>query len=292
VAIKVYKKQQVKFKKRTLHEPYEPKYIKIEEKGSKPLTLWDVFAGMKNDFIHLLQTSTMARILIPTLLIGAGGIILFRQLYPEVKQRARQVTGYYDPTRAELVKGDSVQQKEVYLSNPGADYFKKLTNEAMGENILQTDAVSSKYHGRFNLSIPSLGLNNLPVQANVDSGVESVYRSVLNSGLAHFKGTSLPMSETSNNSVIYGHSAGGDYYSRTKDVAAAFTKLNDIKIGDEIIVNMDGKEYRYRVVKTKIVQPDDSSIINGTKGKKTLTLLTCFPAGNNSQRFVAVARPE
>jgi sortase A len=234
----------------------------------------------------------VARILIPAVLIGAGSLILFKQIYPEVKQRARQITGYYNPTRAELIKGDSIQQKEVYLSNPGSDYFKKLTENAMSENILQSDSISKNYRGKFNLSIPSLSLNNMPVQANVDSGNEKTYRSVLTSGLAHFQGTGLPVSDINNNIVVYGHSAGGDYYSRTKDVAAAFSKLSEIKIGDSIVINMDGKEYKYRVVKTKIVKPDDSSIINGNKGKETLTLFTCYPNGNNSNRFVAVARPE
>jgi len=121
-------------------------------------------------------------------------------------------------------------------------------------------------------------------------GVEEVYDSVLNNGLAHFKDTGLPMSEINNNSVVYGHASNGNYYERTKDVAAAFTKLTDIKIGDEVIVKIEGKEYKYRVVKTKLVKPDDISIINGTRGKKTLTLFTC-PNGNNAKRFVAVARP-
>jgi LPXTG-site transpeptidase (sortase) family protein len=54
---------------------------------------------------------------------------------------------------------------------------------------------------------------------------------------------------------------------------------------------MEGKEYVYRVVKSKIVQPDDASIITGTRDKRTLTLFTCFPNGNSAQRFVAIANP-
>jgi len=289
MALKVYKKHPVKINRRQRLKGPETLELPID-KPDRPITLWDILAGIKHDFLTLLQTSTLARILIPLLLISFGTYILYGQIYPEIKQRAREAAGYYDPTRAELVKGDSIQPKETYLSDPGSEYFKKLTQSAEAAHILEDDPVSKNYNGKFSLSIPSLGLNNLPVQANVESGVEEVYDSVLNNGLAHFKDTGLPMSEINNNSVVYGHASNGNYYERTKDVAAAFTKLTDIKIGDEVIVKIEGKEYKYRVVKTKLVKPDDISIINGTRGKKTLTLFTC-PNGNNAKRFVAVARP-
>lgn len=288
MALKVYKKQPVKIRRR---EFADSSFISIEENKGQPLTLWDLFSGAKHDFLNLLGTSTLARILIPALLISAGTFILYRQIYPDLKQRAKEAAGYYDPTRAELIKGDSVQAKETYLSNPGSEYFKKLTQEAQAAQTMEDDPVSKQYRGRFSLSIPALDFNDLAVQANVESGVEEVYRSSLKTALAHFAGTGLPISDVNNNIVIYGHSANGDYYSRTHDVAAAFSKLSDIKIGDEITIKMEGKEYKYRVVKTKIVKPDDISIINGTKDKETLTLFTCYPNGNNSKRFVAVARP-
>lgn len=289
MALKTYKKAPVKVRK---HYRPKEKYVELLPQQKKdPITLWDVFSGAKNDFMLLMRTSTLARILIPLLLISTGSYIIYRQMYPEVKQRAREASGYYNATSASLVKGDSIQPKEVYLSNPGADYFKQLTRDAFNEGVLTQDPVSNNYQGRFNISIPSLGLKSLPVQANVESGVEEAYQSVLESSLAHFEGTGLPISEVNNNIVIYGHSAGGDYYSRTKDITAAFSQLSDIKIGDEITIDMEGEAYTYRVTKTKIVKPDDISIINGSKNRETLTLFTCYPNGNNSKRFVAVAKP-
>lgn len=295
MALKSYKKAPVKIQSRYRQIKQKDKEIIIEESGNftekNGLTLWDLLAGIKNDFFNLLKTSTIARILIPAVLIITGSFIIYRQLYPEMKQRARELTGYYDSSRTELVIGESIQAKETYLSNPGADYFKSLTKDALNQNILQEDPTSLNYNGKFNISIPSLGLNSLAVQANVESGVEEAYQQALKNALAHFKGTGLPISDIHNNIVIYGHSAGGDYYSRTHDTAAAFSTLSDIKIGDEIEIQMEGKTYKYRIVKTKIVKPDDTSIITGEKGKGTLTLFTCYPNGNNSKRFVAVARP-
>ncbi|MBD3280020.1 sortase [Candidatus Dojkabacteria bacterium] len=290
MALKTYKKAPVKIhldRKRAREKEVEIP----QESKNRQITLWDIVAGLKNDFTYLMKTSTLARILIPGLLIVTGSFIIYRQMYPEVKQRAREASGYYDATSANLVQGESIQPKEVYLSNPGSEYFRDLTSSAFKKGVLADDPISNDYRGRFNISIPSLELNTLPVQANVESGVEEAYRSVLEGALAHFKDTGLPISDVDNNIVIYGHSAGGDYYSRTRDISAAFSKLSDIKIGDEIEIDMEGQTYNYRVTKTKIVKPDDISIINGTADKETLTLFTCYPNGNDAKRFVAVARP-
>lgn len=289
MALKVYKKAPVKITTRKFQK--ETNIIIEPEEPVERLTIWDLLVGIKYDFFNLLKTSTLARIFIPTMLILTGGFILYRQIYPEIQQRAREITGYYDASRPELVKGESIQPKETYLSNPGAEYFKELTKHALDKDILQDDPVSKNYRGNFYISVPSLELNHLPVEANVESGTEEAYDAALEDSLAHFRGTGLPISEINNNIVIYGHSAGGDYYSRTKDIAAAFSRLSEVKIGDEVSITIDGKVFNYRIVKTKIVKPDDISIINGTKGKETLTLFTCYPNGNNSKRFVAVARP-
>ncbi len=286
--LKSYKKRAVKF--RDPGEIYS-REIEIEKEEIPPTTLWDLLVGIRNDFNNLIKTSTLARILIPSLFIIAGSIILSRQIFPEMKQRAREISGYYESGRPELVKGDSIRPKETYLSNPGSEYFKELTKDALSQHVLQNDPVSLEYKNNFKISIPSLELNSLPVKPNVESGVESAYQEALKGALAHFKGTSLPISDINNNIVIYGHSAGGDYYSRTKDITAAFSKLSEIKIGDEVSIEIEGQTHKYRVVQTKIVKPEDVSIITGQKNKSTLTLFTCYPNGNNAKRFVAIARP-
>jgi LPXTG-site transpeptidase (sortase) family protein len=105
------------------------------------------------------------------------------------------------------------------------------------------------------------------------------------------EGTGLPVSDVENNIVVYGHSANGDYFQRTQDPAGAFSRLQRIKFGDEITITMEGRTTKYKVSKTKIVNPDETSIITGPGGEQTLTLFTCFPNGNPSKRFVVIARP-
>lgn len=287
-----YKKAPIKYL------PYRPtaeeKVIEIKLDTPKSvakqgLTLWQILAGLGYYFNDLLIRSRVAGFLIPLFLVIAGAVIIYKEVWPDIEQKIKYATGYYDTSTVSLVAGDYIERKQ-YLSNPGAEYFEKLTTAAEDRHVLKDDPTSKNYSKNFRLSIPSLDLNNINVHANVDSGNEAVYDEKLNTGLAHFRGTGLPISEVENNIVIYGHSSSGDYYERTKDVAGAFSRLNRIKIGDEITLEMEGKTYKFVVTRSKIVNPEDISIVTG-KGKRELTLFTCFPNGNSGKRFVAIARP-
>ena len=263
----------------------------FDKAPKEEITIGNVTTGVKNDVRELLTTSKLASLLIPLILVSIGAFILYGQLKPAAEQRLKEATGYYDQGTVTLVEGDFLSAREQYLSNPGSEYFQSLTNQALSQKVLKEDPVSNNYKNTFYITVDSLGLNRLAVTPNVESGVEEVYQSVLQSTLAHFKGTGLPISDVENNIVIYGHSASGDYFSRTGDKVAAFSRLSELQIGDEVKVEMDGKTFKYKISKSKIVEPNDVSIINGSSDKQTLTLFTCYPNGSNGKRYVAVAKP-
>jgi len=261
-----------------------------ENSPKQKITLGDLVFSFVGNSQEFLINSKFIGALIPVFLILSGFFMIYQQFFPDLKELIKLKVNYYDTNTVALASENYVSRAE-YISNPGAEYFKQLRDEAVASNGLLSDPVSNEYKGKFTLSIPSLGFKDIRVTANVESGVEEIYDSYLEGGLAHFNGTGLPISPMKNNTVIYGHSASGNYYERTKDPTAAFSALKNIKIGDEITVNMEGKEYKYRVTKSKIVQPHDVSIITGDAGKDTLTLFTCYPDGNSANRFVVVANP-
>ena len=265
-------------------------YVKPIKKR-RPISAWEFFKNTYDEILELLTLSRAASLTIPVFLILMGISILYTQVRPEIDQFALEKEGYLNQGTTPLVAGDYIQERQIYLSNPGSDYFKILTTNAFNQNVLKTDPVAEQYEGTFLISLPSLDLIDLQVTANVDSGSEKNYEGILQHSLAHMKGTGLPISDIKNNIVIYGHSGNGDYYERTKDPAGAFSKLQKIKLGDEIIIIIDNIENKYKVSKTKIVQPNDTSIINGNTNQETLTLFTCFPNGSAAKRFIVVAKP-
>lgn len=284
MALYSYKKEPIK-----IVSPERHSVVEIKRKSHKNITLWDILQGFWNDTKLLMLHSKVAGFFIPALLILFGISIIYRQLWPEFEEYVKFNTGYYDSSSVALVAGDYIERAK-YLSDPGAEYFKQLTDEADLTHALQPDTVSSSYQGNFKISIPSLDLYGLNVTANVESGVKEAYEASLLKGLAHFKGTGLPISNINNNIVIYGHSASRNYYEETHDIVAAFSRLNQIKVGDIVEVEIEGKKYNFRISRSKIVEPNDVSIVTGTANQRTLTLFTCYPPGNRTYRFVAIAK--
>ena len=70
-----------------------------------------------------------------------------------------------------------------------------------------------------------------------------------------------------------------------------FRQLEHIRTDDEVLIVTRHGEYHYRVKRTRIVQPDDVSVLLPTKAP-TVTLITCYPfsfIGNAPQRFIVQA---
>lgn len=67
-----------------------------------------------------------------------------------------------------------------------------------------------------------------------------------------------------------------------------FTELGDVKKGDSIFVEYDGKRYEYKVEKMWVTDADDRSVIV-EKDEATLTLSTCYPLdfiGDAPDRYI------
>lgn len=230
----------------------------------------------------------LANMLVPSFFIFLGMFFIGKHFWPDIQTWAQTQAGVTNQGTAPTVSGEFIDYSQ-FISNPSG--LSDLASEAFDQNVLQVDTVSNNYRGTFYISIPNLGINRLPVAVNVDSTNEDVYNKVLETSLAHFENTGLPISDVKNNIVLYGHSATSNYNPQRWDPQVAFSFLPELRVGDEIILEMEGKTYRYRMYRSKIVEPTDVSIITGEKNIQTLTLFTCYPAGNDAQRYVAIARP-
>lgn len=260
----------------------------MEQPLSTPPNMWSLLAGVYRGLKGIVATSTAAGLVIPAVFILGGLLVLYRQALPTIADQVKAASGYYDQGTTALVGNNYIADRLKYISNPGSDYFSNISKALSGQSTSIDQAVTA-YDGTMYLTIPALGFNRLPVSANVESNVKEVYDQILTSSLAHFKGTSLPINTNPGNTVIYGHSASGSYNPTPEDVLAAFTFLSDLKAGDAITLEMNGTVYNYRMSKSKIVKPEDVSVLESQGGKDILTLITCYPPGNNSQRYVATA---
>ena len=102
----------------------------------------------------------------------------------------------------------------------------------------------------------------------------------LKKGAGHHIGSANPGER--GNCFISGHN---DIYGEI------FRHLEEVKMGDEIIVYAGERSYRYYVRATRIVEPDDVSVMYPTS-TPILTLLTCYPYMVDSHRLVVIAELE
>ena len=107
--------------------------------------------------------------------------------------------------------------------------------------------------------------------------VEGIDKTTLRRAVGHIPGTALPGQP--GNVGIAGH----------RD--AFFRPLRNIRRNDIITLATLRGEYRYRVVSTRVVSPDEVSVLDPS-GEEILTLVTCHPfyfVGSAPNRFIVRA---
>ena len=120
------------------------------------------------------------------------------------------------------------------------------------------------------LKIPSIDLD-LPVYHGTSD--ETLLR-----GLGHLEGTSLPVGGLGTKSVITGH--------RGLASATMFTNLDGVKVGDKFVVEVFQEVLTYRVVESRVVEPDETAALLPEPGRDLFTLVTCTPLGINTHRIL------
>lgn len=152
------------------------------------------------------------------------------------------------------------------------------TNNSFSQFISENTRTISPNYSSFNISIPSIGLFDSPVQ--VDSNDLSL-------GLIQLPGTALPGEK--GNLFVTGHSMLPQLAG--KDEKALFAKLPNVKKGDEVKVWVKGSEYTYKIISIKVVKPEDISVISPPDNTgRYITLMTCVPPGLNTKRLVVLGK--
>ena len=106
----------------------------------------------------------------------------------------------------------------------------------------------------------------------------TVDASVLQVGVGHLEGSSLPVGGKSTHCVLSSH--------RGLPSAKLFTELDLLKEGDIFYLHVYDQVLSYEVVKIATIEPDDYSLFEIEEGKDLCTLFTCTPYGINTQRLV------
>lgn len=227
------------------------------------------------------QTSAFRRIIVPALIIFLGiSVILYpvvstqwnnfiqRKVIEEYSSRIQdtpqeQLNTVLDQARdfnANSVGGPILDPWLARVSEDNVDYQNYL------EQLSGLPAMSQ-------VSIPSIE-SSLPVY-------HGTTEDVLQKGLGHLYGTSLPVGGEGTHSVITGHTG--------LTTSTMWDNLIDVKEGDAIYVNTFGEKMKYQVTSTEVVLPHETESLAQQPDKDLITLITCTPYGVNSHRLLVHA---
>lgn len=101
---------------------------------------------------------------------------------------------------------------------------------------------------------------------------------VLQAGVGHFQGTSLPVGGESTHAVLTGH--------RGLPSKILFTDLDKLTNGDIFYIKILGETFAYQVDQILTVLPEDTKALTITTGKDYATLVTCTPYAVNTHRLL------
>lgn len=143
-------------------------------------------------------------------------------------------------------------------------------------------AANSVYKDYGTVVIDKIGLRApivLPASKNY-----GVLKSALEQGIVHYPDSALPGQD--GNVFLFGHSSSRIF--ETNPNYKVFNRVQDLKSGDIILIQANGKEFRYQVSSVKIMQPNETKIYFAST-KPMLTLSTCWPIGDPKNRTVVEA---
>ena len=119
-----------------------------------------------------------------------------------------------------------------------------------------------------------VGRLRMPTLGRSDVVVEGTDLGTLRKGPGHFPTTLLP--GEGGTVGIAGH--------RTT-YGAPFRKVDKLKPGDEVVMEMPYGRFTYRVVRTRIVRPDATEVVR-KRNSETLVLTACHPLYSAAKRIV------
>ncbi|MBQ6431582.1 MAG: class C sortase [Oscillospiraceae bacterium] len=101
---------------------------------------------------------------------------------------------------------------------------------------------------------------------------------VLQTGIGHIEGSSLPVGGESSHCLLSGHTG--------LPSARLFTDLSELTVGDRFRLCMLDAELTYEIDRINIVLPYELDLLRIEQGEDLCTLITCTPYGINSHRLL------
>ena len=178
---------------------------------------------------------------------------IIQQTDDSVLQEARQRAIAYNLA---ITPGTADAYSEESLSSAAKNYDDQL--DIAGNGIMGY------------VEIPKIQVN-LPIYHGTDA-------EVLDRGVGHLLGSSLPVGGENTHTILSGHSGMASQ--------KMFTDLEQLAQGDVFYLNVLNETLAYQVTEINTVLPYETDLLGIAPGEDLCTLVTCTPYGVNSHRLL------
>ena len=219
-------------------------------------------------------------IVVAIILIAGIGLLAYPTIgdYINALHSSKAIGSYVEKTK------DLSKEEKENLLREAREYNEKLASS----HVVLTDPFSEETNGGISEKeyYQLLNLDNTGVMCsleipsiNVDLPVyHGTSNSVLEKGVGHLEGTSLPVGGKDTHAVFTGHTG--------LNKAKLFTDLTELQKGDQFYIRVLDKILAYEVCRIDVVLPEDTSKLSVVDGQDLVTLVTCTPYGQNTHRLL------
>ncbi|MGN0102705.1 class C sortase [Bifidobacterium thermacidophilum] len=148
------------------------------------------------------------------------------------------------------------------------------TTEAWRHDTEYLSLLNASHGVMGSIRIPKISVN-LPIYHGTSDAV-------LDDGVGHVYGTSLPVGGAGSHSVLTAHRGLSD--------KTLFTRLDELRVGDPFYIKIMNETLGYRVISITTIKPSEINGLTIRKGQDLVTLMTCTPYGVNTHRLLVTGR--
>ena len=210
-------------------------------------------------------------------LLVAFSVLLYPTFSSYLNEKnSSKVVSNYD---AESVKLSNAE-KEQMLADARAYNQEMLGNIDLIDPFSQTNTeIDERYQNLLNVDgsgmMGYIRIPKIKVELPIYHGTSET---VLQAGVGHFWGTSLPVGGESTHTVLTGH--------RGLPTKTLFTNMDKLKVGDIFYIKVLGETLAYQIDQILTVLPEETEALSIEPGQDYATLVTCTPYAINTHRLL------
>lgn len=229
---------------------------------------------MKSNKKRKMTIKDIIRLLV---LVVAFAVLLYPTVSSYVNEKnGSKVVSNYDAESVRL----SNAEKEKMLEDARAYNKEMLSNIDLIDPFSQGEkSLDARYESLLNIDgLGMMGYIRIPkikVEIPIYHGTSE---SVLQAGVGHFWGTSLPVGGESTHTVLTGH--------RGLPTKTLFTNMDKLVKGDVFYIKVLDETLAYKVDQILTVLPEETEALSIVPGQDYATLVTCTPYAINTHRLL------